>query len=338
MADRELRVLLVLPGFARGSTFVDTDYGLLSKHFSVTRLYRETGDRLFPARVARHLRRHDVAVTWFADTHAYWTVRAGRWLGRPVIVIPGQYEFSESREGGYGLVLESGKRFEQACRVVSQCDLVVAVSEYHAELIRKGQRRAAPIRLVYHGFDLETYKAPVETVRAPTVLTVAHAGSRARVWHKGLDTFARAAARLPEARFVLVGGYDPEVGAELQDLAEGRLEMLGPMGPERVAQTMGEARVYAQLSATETFGCALAEAMLCGCVPVVTDRGSLPEVAGEVGYYAPYGDVEATVRQVGEALASDRGPAARERIRRSFPMEKREQALVDIVKRLAGRC
>ena len=254
-----------------------------------------------------------------------------------MVVIPGQYEFANAPQGEYGLVLESLRRFRQACRVVSEAAEVLAVSAYHSGLIRGAQARPTPVPLVYHGFDAKAYGAAQDGPRAPIVLTVAHAGSHARVWHKGLDTFARAAARLPEVRFVLVGGYDPAVGAELQRLAEGRLEMPGARGPSEVARIMGEAQVYAQLSATETFGCALAEAMLCGCVPVVTDRGALPEVAGEVGYYAPYGDVEATVRQVEAALRSDRGPAARERIMRLFPLEKREQALVEVVERLAGR-
>ncbi len=337
MAERDKSVLLVLPGFARGSTFVDTDHDLLARHFAVTRLYREVGDRAFALRVLKHLRRHDVAIAWFADTHAYWTLRAGHWLGRPVVVVPGGYEFRDISELQDGLVRESPRRFRQACRVVSQADHVLAVSEAHAQLIRSKQRPGAPVQVVYHGFAERPWIAAQEPLRSAAVVTVAHAGSWSRARLKGLDTFARAAARVPEARFVLVGGYDPEVGAELRKLSAGRLELPGPMPPDQVARVMGESQVYAQLSATETFGCALAEAMLCGCVPVVTDRGSLPEVAGDLGFYAPYGDVEATVTQIRSALNSDRGPAARERVLRLFPLEKREKALVEVVERLAGR-
>ncbi|MEO7555918.1 MAG: glycosyltransferase, partial [Acidimicrobiales bacterium] len=39
-------------------------------------------------------------------------------------------------------------------------------------------------------------------------------------------------------------------------------------------------QVYAQLSWHEAFGVSVAEAMLCGCTPVVTDVPALQEVAG----------------------------------------------------------
>jgi glycosyltransferase involved in cell wall biosynthesis len=328
-------VLFVIPGFARGSTFVETDRAILARHFETTTLVREAGDRLFGARVARHLRRHDVAVAWFADTHADAAVRWGRRLGKPVAVIPGQYEFVAAPEGPYGLALESPRRYRQACRVVSECDLVPAVSEYHAGLVRGAQAHPAPVRVLYHGFDDTLYGGAV--AKEPLVVTVTHVGSRARIWHKGLETFARAAAGLPGARFALAGGYDEGLAGELQELAQGRLEFTGALPPAEVARLLGRAAVYCQLSATETFGCALAEAMLCECVPVVTNRGALPEVAGEVGFYTEYGDVEGTVAQIRRALISERGAAARRRIQEKFPLEKRERGLVEAVGELARR-
>ena len=323
------RVLFVIPGFARRSTFVETDRALLARHFAVTTLVREPEDRLFSARIARHLRRHDLALAWFADTHAQAAVRWGRRLGKPVVVIPGQYEFFAAPEGPYGLALESPRRYRQACEVVSECDLVLAVSKYHAGLVRQAQQRPVPVRVLYHGFDDTIYGGG--TVKEPLVVTVTHLGSRARIWHKGLETFARAAAALPGVRFALAGGYDETLAAGLQELAQGRLEFTGALPPEEVAGLLARAAVYCQLSATETFGCALAEAMLCECVPVVTDRGALPEVAGDVGFYAPYGDAEQTVAQIEQALASDRGPAARRRIQEEFPLAQRERGLVEAV-------
>jgi glycosyltransferase involved in cell wall biosynthesis len=333
-----LRVLFVIPGFARGSTFVETDRAILAQHFPTTTLVRESRDRLFPARVLKHLRKHDVAVTWFADTHAYWTMRAGRALKKPVCVIPGQYEFANYPEAGYGLVLESPKRWRQATAVAARADLILAVSRYHQSIIAAAApARRGETRLLYHGFDLRDYERPDGVRKRPMVLTVAHCGSAVRVWLKGLETFAQAAALLPDIRFVLAGGYDPVIAAHLQELAAGSLELTGALSPVQVAQLAWQAQAYAQLSATETFGCALAEAMLCECVPVVTDRGSLPEVAGEVGYYTRYGDVEQTVCQIERALASGRGPAARRRIQEEFPLAKREQGLVEAVQELAAR-
>lgn len=335
--SRTPRVLLALPGFARGSTFVETDRALLAQHYPVTVLYQEAGDRLFPLRVGKYLRRTDVAVAWFADAHAYWAVRVGRCLGKPVVVIPGQYEFVVAPEGPYGLRLESEQRWRQARFAVSRAAQVLAVSEFHRSLIAEAQTRPAPLQVVYHGFEVGLSAATPCREKSPAVLTTAHLQSPSRVWHKGLETFARAAAQLPGVRFVLIGGYEPDIAAHLQTLADQRLELTGALPPPQVAERMAQAKVYAQLSATETFGCALAEAMLCECVPVVTSRGSLPEVAGDVGYYVEYGDVEGTVAAIEQALVSDRGPAARERIATLFPLEKREQGLVEAIESVVRR-
>ena len=72
----------------------------------------------------------------------------------------------------------------------------------------------------------------------------------------------------------------------------------------------------------------MAEGMLCGCVPVVTDRGAIPEVVGDTGFYVPYGDPEATAEAIKEALNSNKGKQARERIKKMFPIERRERELI----------
>ncbi|GAF92264.1 unnamed protein product, partial [marine sediment metagenome] len=63
-----------------------------------------------------------------------------------------------------------------------------------------------------------------------------------------------------------------------------------------------KAKVYCQLSYYESFSVALAEAMSCGCIPVVTDRGALPEVVDNCGFIIPYGDVNKTVNAIKKAL------------------------------------
>jgi glycosyltransferase involved in cell wall biosynthesis len=64
------------------------------------------------------------------------------------------------------------------------------------------------------------------------------------------------------------------------------------------------AKVYCQLSYTESFCVAVLEAMACGCIPVVTDRDALPEVVGDVGFIVHYGDVEKTREAIRSALLS----------------------------------
>ncbi len=74
--------------------------------------------------------------------------------------------------------------------------------------------------------------------------------------------------------------------------------------------------------------------MACGCVPVVTDRGALPEVAGDTGFCVPYGDPKATAEAIEKALNSNKGKEARERIKNMFGIEKRSEKLIELIKEL----
>jgi glycosyltransferase involved in cell wall biosynthesis len=74
--------------------------------------------------------------------------------------------------------------------------------------------------------------------------------------------------------------------------------------------------------------------MSAGCVPVVTAVGFLPVLVGDTGFLVEYGDEAAAGRAIACALESDGGVRARERVRRLYSLEKREQALLRRVERL----
>jgi glycosyltransferase involved in cell wall biosynthesis len=93
--------------------------------------------------------------------------------------------------------------------------------------------------------------------------------------------------------------------------------------------------VYVQPSRHEGFGLSVAEAMLAGCVPVVSAAGALPEVVGDAGIVlateAPGArDVAEGIRR---GLSSD--DSARERARRRvlerFPLGTRAERLAEVI-------
>ena len=70
--------------------------------------------------------------------------------------------------------------------------------------------------------------------------------------------------------------------------------------------------------------------MACECTPIVTERGSLPEVVGDTGFYVPAEDPRATSSAIRRIIAdknNTRGKLARQRIVDLFPIAKREQGL-----------
>jgi len=180
------------------------------------------------------------------------------------------------------------------------------------------------VEVVYHGFDTDEYSKEGE--KEELVLTVANVSNQ-NLRLKGLSTFIEASRRMRDTDFVIVGECDEGVAETIRKESSGNLQLTGRLSTRELLEYYRKAKVYCQLSYHESFGCALAEAMLCECVPVVTNRGAIPEVAGGTGVYVEYGNVEETVEGISKALESDSGSEARDRIVQTFPLSKRKDAI-----------
>jgi glycosyltransferase involved in cell wall biosynthesis len=155
--------------------------------------------------------------------------------------------------------------------------------------------------------------------------------------YKGLDTFLRAAWLLPGVPFVHVGPVEERTAYErLVRIAPPNVAFRGFLEDAELLGEMRRCAVYAQLSAHEGFGVALAEAMLAGATPVTTRAGAIPEVAGPLAEYVPYGDPTAAAAAIERALGHPRGEEARRRILTEFPLERRRQGILRVVGDLIG--
>jgi glycosyltransferase involved in cell wall biosynthesis len=114
------------------------------------------------------------------------------------------------------------------------------------------------------------------------------------------------------------------------------VEFAGFVDDERLRALYRAAKVYCQPSLHEAFACSVAEAMLFNALPVVSDRGSLPEVAGPGGVFVPACDPNALAAALREALGRESyGPVSpRAHIRCTFPAARRTAALDEILERL----
>ncbi|MGZ4849017.1 MAG: glycosyltransferase family 4 protein, partial [Halobacteriota archaeon] len=155
--------------------------------------------------------------------------------------------------------------------------------------------------------------------------------SRSNLKRKGLETFVRSAAYLPDIEFILIGRFFDDSIRYLRSIASENVRFTGFLPESDLIKQYREAKVYVQVSAHEAFGASLAEAMACGCTPVVTDKGAIPEVVGDVGIYVPYGDPVATAQGIRKALTSDREGLSRRRIENLFTADKRKEALVKTI-------
>nr|WP_303715906.1 glycosyltransferase family 4 protein [Methanoculleus marisnigri] len=270
--------------------------------------------------------RTDMAFSWFAHNHTYLAVMAARLMGKKSLVVVGGYEVAKEPEIGYGALLDPGMA-KKIRYIIENADCILAVSEFSRREILQvaGPRR---IETVYNGIDTSVFSPGGR--KENIVLTVCFVSTE-NIRLKGLDTFIDAARHLPEVRFVLLGRALDDALETLKRGAPDNVEFVGAVGQGELIEWYRRAKVYCQISYRESFGVALAEAMSCECVPVVTDRGALPEVVGDLGFVIPYADTRATVDAISRALISDAGPAARKRVCDTFSVEQREQELRRII-------
>lgn len=277
----------------------------------------------------------DLIFCWFASVRFLPIVALARVLGRKVVVIAGGYDVANQPAIGYGNMRSPiGRLLGRA--VLHLAHVVSSYSEAGAEEVAlNGRIPRDRQRLIYLGFD-PPQNGDTRVSKQPLVLTVARV-NLSTLDRKGLRLVARTAARLNGVRCVLVGRCDADAAAILTRESNGRLELLGFLPDEAVAELYRQAAVYLQPSYHEAFGCSVAEAMLWNCIPVVTARCSLPEVVGPAGYYVPVDGTPAEIADRVRTALSSAPPTPetpRDRILRCFPSARREKHLLALVSEL----
>jgi len=324
----KIKILFVYPHL---SSFIKTDLEILQRHFDVIpHQWTRTRDIKNMLRVIWYILRTDLSFIWFAGGHAARVVFLSKLFRKKSIVVVGDYEVAYVPEINYGLMLNP-KSARRVNYVLKNADKVLAVSEFNKREILKcmNEKENEKVKLIYHGVDYNKFKPQGEKDNR-LVITVGYV-TNSNLKRKGLETFVRAAKFLPDVEFVLIGKHIDDSIRYLKSIAPVNVKFTGFVSEDDLLKYYQRAKVYVQVSAHEGFGLSLAEAMLCECVPVVTNKGAIPEVVGDTGFYVPYGDPKATAEAIKEALKSDRGKEARERIKRMFPIEKREEKLVSFI-------
>jgi glycosyltransferase involved in cell wall biosynthesis len=121
-----------------------------------------------------------------------------------------------------------------------------------------------------------------------------------------------------------------------------RAVFTGMLDPTQMPAAMNAADVVLHPAPTEIFPNVVGEAMACGRAVVGADAGGLPEVLGRdgtAGVLVPPDDAARMAEAVAGLLADPNrratmGAAARERIKREFPLARMEDAYTDLFEEL----
>jgi len=320
--------------------FVRQDLLLLQQMYQVEELaltsLRLPKGPLVSPEVWRAIARNDLVFVWFNSPLAI----IAKVLKKPCLLVGGGADVVNLPEIGYGVgLMPSRRRFlaKMGFRLASQV-LLFSNSSRQSLQVFIG-KRTQNFKTLYLAVDGDVYKPGSN--KTSQVLTVGYVNIN-NLRRKGLQTFAAASCITPDIPYKLGGKVTEQAAIEIiKSVASSNLEYLGYLDDSQLLAEYQRARVYAQLSAHEGFGMALAEAMACECVPVVTAQGSIPEVVGDTGVYVvvedPIAASEAIERVIKDSNSELLGKRARQRIIDMFPISKRKNELQVIIETVVTR-
>lgn len=272
----------------------------------------------------------DIVFCWFAGRHALLALLLAKLFHKKSIIITGGYDVANMPEIEYGSMYREPTR-SLVRFVMNLADRVLAFSQSSQnELISNTSVNKHKVEMIYIGVPDEG--THFSTRKEPIALTVGNV-NWSNLKRKGMESFVRAASLLPDISFVLAGKWEDASIEYLQKIATDNVKFTGFISKTELVDTLRCAKVYVQASAHEGFGLALAEAMLWGCIPVATNRGSLPEVTGGIGVTIPFDDVPALAQGIEHALGLDIAISqkARQHVITNFSLEERRNKLLKVV-------
>lgn len=279
-------------------------------------------------------------VCQFAGYHTFLPVILGKLFGKKVFIVSGGTDCVSFPSINYGGLRKGLMRwfisfsYKNCFKIlpVHESLLKVDYSYTHTDFTGQGilfhlPELKTPYQVIYNGYDPARWPLG-PSVREISFLTVAaglQMGFSKQL--KGIDLFLAAAKQFPQYPFTIVGAK-PEEFSELP----GNVSLIPIVPNEDLPAWYAKHRFYVQLSMSEGFPNALSEAMLCGCIPIVSSVGAMPDIVGNSGYILMNRDLGKLVSLIDSAIKKNDFEAlsvlARKQIAENYPESLRKEKLI----------
>lgn len=284
------------------------------------------------------------------DAHFEWPDGVGAYLAAKALRVP----FVLTLRGKLVSRSQVASMRWRMAAAIAGADAVISVSRALADLACELVGRQLDIRVIPNGVDGSVF-APRDRAAARAVLGL-EAGAKyvVSVGHmQELKGFARLAEIWPvvrqrggDVRLILIGGSAQEPGYERRlrrRIAEMRLgdavSVAGRQPPQRVAEYLNAADLFALWTRSEGWCNALTESLACGCPVVASAVGGNGEIISQdsLGRLVPFDDRSGWVEAI---LAALERPWDRDQIARRGSLRAWQQVgaeCVDVFREVLNR-
>ena len=310
------------------TSFLKIDWDILAEKNEVEELALTRKFRLNPFAIWKAVQRNDLLFIWFASWHSLLPVIFANRLGKKTILVTGGYDTANVPEAKYGNQRNWFKRVITKY-ILKNASHIVCNSQYtRQETIKVGNLNPDKVSMIYHGIP-DAGIHPLSKV--DMALNVGNVFEE-NLLRKGILPFLAAGQLMPSYRFVQAGAWKDNSYKKLQKYVSANVELKGFVKKEELNQLFAQSRVYIQPSLHEGFGLSVIEAMQAGCIPIISQRGSLPEVVGKFGIVLD----DTSPRSIVKAIAQvDEYPFTTSEIREfvlsNYNLEKRKKGLLNCI-------
>jgi glycosyltransferase involved in cell wall biosynthesis len=335
------------------STFILRDIEILSDSYNVTSYLFDVRKKwLTPYQflvqffyLLFRIRNFDVLICHFAGYASFLPVLFGKIFKKPCFIIVAGNDGSKFPDFHYGnytkklLGFFTGKSLQLATHILPVHESLVYQDYDYYEGGKPAQGYSyffpkagkTPYTPVYYGYDTQFFKPDHSARRNRNCfITIGNLGDKYAFKRKGSDLIIEYARLRPDLSFTIVGRNGSK-SIEVPD----NVTLLPYMSSSEIVKTLSQHEYYFQLSIMEGFPNALAEAMLCGCIPIGSNVSGIPFIIGETGYILNKRDIHELNLLVEKALCDNRRDQlpglARERIAQHFTYSRRREMFEKVI-------
>jgi glycosyltransferase involved in cell wall biosynthesis len=348
----EVKKQVLLYCYLSTSSFVNQDISTLQIDFNVKLfLFKSRNKLLLPVVLLRqklflfrNIYSAKALICQFAGYHSLLPVIFGKIFRKPCVVVVGGTDCTSMPSINYGNLRKpllrwfTLKSLKFAAHIISpsrslvECDYTYSDLDFPKQGYRYFDKSIkTSYSVIFNGVDTTRFKPGDRPLnKKSSFLTICANIDKRNFRLKGIDLFIAVAEYFPDCDFAIIG----KVTDGFNMIKPDNVNLIDFVPNEDLPAKMTQFTFYCQLSMSEGFGLALAEAMACGCIPIVSRVGIMDFIAGDSGFYLENRDVYLLKSVIGKALESDivsLGIRARARIVENFEAQKRRTELLKLL-------